>query len=186
MGGLAGMVGLDSFAEDRCAGAAVAPALPAAMKDRDPEFIASACLSTEPEGQRLWIVGYDGPPGGFAILADKSGRVVSSVAFGLPESWTIKRTGSDVAVVVVEATTGTGTGVRQDDFHVLSVEHGHLKEIWRGLSYRRDSGPGDTHSTESRYALRVDTAKEGREVILHRVRIGSAKRAETTVIPLSR
>jgi hypothetical protein len=183
---MAGMVGLNSFAEDRCAGAAVPPALPAAMKDRDPEFIASTCVSTEPEGQRLWIVGYGGPPDGFAILTDKSGRAVSTIAVGLPESWTLKRIDSDAAVVVVEAVTGTGTGVRQDDFHVLSIERGKLKELWKGLSYRRDSAPGRGRSTESSYALRVDTTKEGREVILHRVRIGSAKRSETTVIPLSR
>lgn len=183
---MAAMAGLNSSAEESCAGAAAAPALPAAMKDRDPEFIASACVSTEPQGQRLWIVGYGGPPDGFAILTDKSGRTVSSVAVGLPESWTIRRIGSNAAVVVIEAVTGTGTGVRQDDFHVLSVEHDQLKELWKGLSYRRDSAPGSGHITESRYALRVDTAKEGREVVLRRVRIGAAKGSETTVIPLLR
>jgi len=143
-------------------------------------------VRTEQGGQRIWIVGYGGPPDGFVILTDKSGIATSSVAIGLPESWTVKRIESDAPVLIVEAVTGTGTGVRQDDFHVISIKGGQLRLLWKGLSYRRDMPPGSGRSVESRYALRVDTDNERHELILHRIPIASAARGETVIVPLPR
>lgn len=132
----------DGIADD-CKSIPIPPnnRLPAEFQSRQPTEVIAACDSADDEQVRVVGVAFDGPSAGVLFVIDRSGLPLTAITIGRPRSIEISRLQSGGSLIIVRATIGTGTGVRQDDFLVFHVGGAHTQLTWRGLAYYRDLSP---------------------------------------------
>ncbi len=100
--------------------------------------------SSETVGRSLFIVGlsWEGPNTGYLILMNKEGNVIDKTRVGFIKKLTLislKKEGDDF--VLVDAIKGTGTGIREDHYNILSIANKGFLKLWDVVSYEM-SAPG--------------------------------------------
>jgi len=114
---------------------------------------------------------WESPRDGYLILMDSKADVLAQQRVGYIKSLTLRPLQSEGDdKVVIDVITGTGTGMREDQFLIFSITNVGFSKLWAGLSYKK-SFPGQL-SPESNYevkgSLRFDDLNEdGVEEIIH-------------------
>jgi hypothetical protein len=117
--------------------------------------------SFETTNKSLFIVGlsWEGPNNGYLILMDKDGTVIGKTRVGYIKQLTLislKKEGDDY--VLVDAIKGTGTGVREDHYNILSVTHKGFSKLWDAVSYEM-SAPG-SFAPDDNYEIKTSVKFE--------------------------
>jgi hypothetical protein len=83
-------------------------------------------------------VSWQGPLNGYVILMDSKGRILDKRGVGYIRSLSLRPLQTeDNDCLIIEAITGTGTGMQVSQFYIFSLEKGKFDEVWNGLSYEK-------------------------------------------------
>jgi hypothetical protein len=128
---------------------------------------------------------WEGPRDGYLILMDLKGNLLAQQKVGYIKSVSLRPLqidGDDN--LVVDVIRGMGTGVREDQFIILSITNFGFRNLWVGLSYEK-SFPGQL-SQHNNYELKGflrfdDLNNDGLQEVIY-----SAKRIEYTFDSLTK
>ena len=115
--------------------------IPADLASREAANVLSVCSISVGDGKvsAAAVVGFDAPPAGLLFMSDGEGSMIGdALRVGRPVSIAVRSLKSGRALLILQATVGTGTGVREDTFSIYKVDHAKPTLVWSGLAYRRE------------------------------------------------
>jgi hypothetical protein len=120
------------------------------------------------------LVGFDGPPTGLLFSIDGRGIQDNALTIGRPLSSNLQTTKSGRKLLTIEATIGTGTGVREDQLSVFQLDRDRIHKLWSGIAYRYDAIDPKTSSVK-RGTVALTESEDGKWLILDHVLIEESK-----------
>jgi hypothetical protein len=145
-----------ALAQDKpCTAPPVRSLLPGGPGYVYPELKTQTLVQGQGPARVQWLAAsWFGPMNGRLMALDCAGKALGSVESGYLRSM---KPGPAVpgvgATVLVEATTGTGTGYRQDMVRLVALVDGAAKVLWEQVSLTKDSAQRG-HGSEERFAWR--------------------------------
>lgn len=102
----------------------------------------------------ILAISWEGPLDGYLILINSDGRPIKQQRVGYIKKilFISLSDKGNKDVCVVDAITGTGTGVRLDELHIITVDNLNFRNLWIGVSYERSFpllvAPNDNYEIE--------------------------------------
>jgi hypothetical protein len=120
-----------------------------------PELKAQTLVQGQGAARVQWVAAsWFGPMNGRLTALDCKGTTMGSVESGYLRAMKAGPAVPGVgATVVVEATTGTGTGYRQDMVRLVALVDGAAKVLWEQVSLTKDSAQRG-HGSEEKFSWR--------------------------------
>jgi hypothetical protein len=85
----------------------------------------------------IFALSYEGPLHGYIVLTNSDGDILDKQKVGYIKSISLHSSENDTDDrLIIDATTGIGTGTRSDYFYIFSIDN-KFKELWKALSYQR-------------------------------------------------
>lgn len=145
------LAGAPAFAQDRpCTVPPVRSLLPGGPGYIYPELKAQTLVQGQGAARVQWMAAsWFGPMNGRLMALDCAGKALGAIESGYLRSM---KPGPSVpgvgATVLLEATTGTGTGFREDRVRLVALVDGAPKMLWEQVSLTRDSAQRGMGSEE--------------------------------------
>ncbi len=136
------LAGAPAFAQDRpCTAPPVRSLLPGGPGYVYPELKAQTLVQGQGAARVQWVAAsWFGPMNGRLVALDCAGKALGAIESGYLRAM---KPGPSVAgvgaTVLLEATTGTGTGFREDMVRLIALVDGAPKVLWEQVSLTRDS-----------------------------------------------
>ena len=147
-----------------CATAQFSGMIPVDLANREIANILAVCsMSRGDRTVGATGVGFDGPPVGLLFITEREKIVGNGLRIGKPISITTRTLKNGKTLLTLEATIGTGTGVREDRFSIYSIDPGKPSLLWSGLAYRHEFVDGETGVT-LRASLSIQDGDDGKSI----------------------
>lgn len=118
--------------------------------------------SSETASKSFFIIGisWEGPNDGYLIPMNKDGNVINKTSVGYIKQLSLVQLqkGNVEDLLLIDAIKGTGTGMREDHYNILSIANKGFLKLWDVVSYEV-SAPGSV-APDDNYEITTSVAFE--------------------------